>query len=337
MRGKGKRPARLSTSPYARSRTAQPQSETRGRGPRSDAETQGSSHQPLSDDQLNEVAELVSSKVAPQLIEAVQQAVDRPVPNTEGNACPDPQSLQDGFNPMLHQINSVHDDLGANVTSALRLKIINNEFVDLGQLLSKPTPISEEKHFSIINGELVAKEKRKIVRINDIDQWTDAFIIFMSIYTSEHPEDISGLLKYMHSVRTGAKRVTGLSWKAYDEQFRLRKAQIYTKPWNQIDQELWLIYMYDSATVNKVQKQAQVNLKKCYDFNNGYCNRSPCFFKHLCLTCNGNHKKINCMKSAQSQSAFNSSFRSGSTQPQGSKQSQTKGNFQSVNPRAHTN
>jgi len=52
-----------------------------------------------------------------------------------------------------------------------------------------------------------------------------------------------GLLKYMHDVKLGASRSTGLGWREYDQQFRLKKARLPSTSWGQVDQELWLIYM----------------------------------------------------------------------------------------------
>ena len=46
------------------------------------------------------------------------------------------------------------------------------------------------------------------------------------------------LLRYMHTVRLGATRVRGLSWKIYDEQFRLKMSMDSTTCWDAVDQEL---------------------------------------------------------------------------------------------------
>ena len=81
------------------------------------------------------------------------------------------------------------------------------------------------------------------------------------------------LLKYMQSVRLGSKRCVGLGWKAYDEQFRLRKVQGPTSSWAAIDTELWLLLM---QPVGNVQHEAAVaprvmqnygTVLKCYAFN----------------------------------------------------------------------
>ena len=48
----------------------------------------------------------------------------------------------------------------------------------------------------------------------------------------------------MHDVKLGASRSTGLGWREYDQQFRLKKKpRLPSTSWGQVDQELWLIYM----------------------------------------------------------------------------------------------
>ena len=73
--------------------------------------------------------------------------------------------------------------------------------------------------------------------------WTDAFLIDTSICLTIHVSRFQELLKYMQTIRLGAKRNTGFGWKLYDEQFRLRKAQEPVSSWAIIDTELWLLYM----------------------------------------------------------------------------------------------
>lgn len=48
----------------------------------------------------------------------------------------------------------------------------------------------------LVNGELHATEKSNR-KINNIQQWTDAFLIFSSVYLQAHPAKNLELLKYM--------------------------------------------------------------------------------------------------------------------------------------------
>ena len=82
-----------------------------------------------------------------------------------------------------------------------------------------------DRAINLVNGELCARE-RSSPKIATIEQWTDAFILFMNIYVGAHPNKIHQLLKYIHSIRLGASRFSGQGWILYDEQFRLKKHQI---------------------------------------------------------------------------------------------------------------
>lgn len=80
-----------------------------------------------------------------------------------------------------------------------------------------------QKH-SRYQGELVTQPRSNQFKIVSVEQCTAAFIIFTSVYCLSHPTRGVELLKYMHMVRLGAKHLSGLVWKIYDEVFRLRKA-----------------------------------------------------------------------------------------------------------------
>ena len=118
-------------------------------------------------------------------------------------------------------IPSVHDTLGVNVSYSNREKIINGQYLDLGCLLETQTRELNDRAIILVNGELCARE-RSSPKISTIEQWTDAFILFMNIYVGAHPDKIHQLLKYLHSIRLGASRISGQGWKVYDEQFSLQ-------------------------------------------------------------------------------------------------------------------
>ena len=107
----------------------------------------------------------------------------------------------------------------------LREKIWNGEFVDLGELLNKD-PCKDEvwQKLVLINGEIVVKQKSESPKIENIEDWTNAFIIYASIFLEKHPDQVQGIFKYLHTIRLAATRLSGQGWKNYDIQFRLRKA-----------------------------------------------------------------------------------------------------------------
>ena len=117
---------------------------------------------------------------------------------------------------------SVHVTLGVNNSFSNREKIINGQYLDLGGLLETRMRDHNDRAINLVNGELCARE-RSSPKIATIEQWTDAFILFMNIYVDAHPNKIHQLLKYLHSIQLGASRFSGQGWVLYAEQFRLKK------------------------------------------------------------------------------------------------------------------
>lgn len=213
------------------------------------------------------------------------------------------------------QIFSTMHELGYNVQNNVKIKIINNEYIDLGILISKVSnPDDDSKNISIKDGNLVITNKSRPTKITDIQQWTDAMLIFASIYTSAHSLEFSGLLKYIHTVRLGASRTPGLGWKSYDIQFRLKKERNPEKSWAVVDQELWLLYMYANFnTIPNTTTTPSNSMYKCYDYNyKGVCNKLRCSYLHSCIKCSMTHPQLRC----RVVKASNINFRSGNQQQQ---------------------
>lgn len=223
----------------------------------------------------------------------------------------------------IHEITpiiSVYSQLGDNVSEATRQRIIEGKFVNLGNLLRKGPQEVDEHRILIKNGQLVSKSL-SVEKIFSIERWTDAFLVFIAIYGTAHPAKVPGLLKYMDSVRLGAKRCHGLGWKSYDEQYRLRKSNNPESDWAKIDDELWLLCMNDRFAVSQSRFQPQYNAKssgKCFDFNNkGSCFRYPCNYLHTCLKCSGDHPLVMCTMTPMHNQAFHSPRSSTSFQQPG--------------------
>lgn len=213
-------------------------------------------------------------------------------------------------NTDIYQVPSVHAKLGLNVSEANKSKIKNGQFVEFEHLLETKTSQTDEKTLVVVNGSIVTKEKQK-TPISNIEKWTDAFIIYMSIYISAHPEKCQDLLKYMQSVRLGASRIKGLGWRDYDTQFRLKVAADPSKQWDAVDQELWLMFMTDSGTTHtNAVHQHNTTFNKCYNFNyKGSCDRNPCPYQHVCVKCSGPHPQFRCPQLSNPNFTVNQPFR----------------------------
>ena len=136
-------------------------------------------------------------------------------------ASPDsPSPVTQGIMPT--PINSIHNNLGSNVSQQQKDKIINGEYVDLGSLIiSSSTPTIYNTQATPVginnNGQLILQPKPSKA-INDINTWIDAFLI----YTATHPECTQGMLKYKYTVKLWASRASGLGWRDNYNNFALK-------------------------------------------------------------------------------------------------------------------
>lgn len=125
-------------------------------------------------------------------------------------------------------ITSVNDKLGVHVPQATKQKIMNGELVELHCLLNRYTDneYQNENKITFTNGQFTVKPLGHS-KINDIQTWLDAFIIFSSVYLCAHSDQAQQLLKYMSIIKTAASRCYGFGLRKYDRQFRMKKAKKY--------------------------------------------------------------------------------------------------------------
>ena len=219
----------------------------------------------------------------------------------------------------LIPILSITDSLGGHVNAALRLRIANGDFIELGLLLNNSPGLAESgNRVSLVAGQLVVQARASTQKTNNIKQWSDAFLVYISLYVASHPDETQGLLKYMSIIRLGADRYGGLGWHFYDIQFRLKKARDPSMSWGTVDQELWLLYMFYTPIPSEPKRNV---VRKCYDYNNSMCNKGFCSFKHICMHCSEGHPAWRCNTRGVGQNNLGSvsNFRFGNYTQQGAR------------------
>lgn len=184
--------------------------------------------------------------------------------------------------------------LGAATSHRLKAKIWANQFIDLGLLLQRQEdPIS----LNISSGSVIVQQGSSKPKLPmSIQQWTDAFLIFMGIFIEKYPEQAPHLLKYCYFIREMNKMLGDKAWRIYDENFRMLKETV-DLPWQKPVEELRI----KAASSNyQMQQPFRANtggrpIRFCYAFNNGeQCTRNPCSFAHRCQSCSGSHARANC-------------------------------------------
>ena len=126
-------------------------------------------------------------------------------------------SMTNNSTPM--PIDSISSDISIGVPDNIKEKIVKSEYIDIGSLLPTNMHIenSQNLHVAIYQGELVLQKTQNKVRIDNIDQWTSAFKVFINIIFQVQVSHFQELLKYLHTVKLRASRSTSLTWKLYDE------------------------------------------------------------------------------------------------------------------------
>ena len=205
-------------------------------------------------------------------------------------------NLFEGLDASVNVTQSVESQIGFQVPQQLKDKIKTYQYVELSALLSSGRGSGNENSLSVgSGGELFLKSTADNQKYLNIESWTDAMLIFTSIFTAAHPIKCQDLLKYISNIRLGAKQHGGMGWRAYDQQFRLRLAADPARSFAKIDYELWLLFMAAPNSNTTMPQQASKNLgKKCFDFNFRYCSKLNCTFRHACLKCNNDHPSRLC-------------------------------------------
>lgn len=101
------------------------------------------------------------------------------------------------------QSTKASDELGMHISIANKEEIAYGEFIDLACLLQNTTiqNNSFKQTICFVQGELVLQQKQQQQKNTNIDQWTDAFLVFISVYCLAHPEKF----QYTNNIRIAAK------------------------------------------------------------------------------------------------------------------------------------
>ena len=179
------------------------------------------------------------------------------------------------------------DDLDITVKQELKQKIWLDNFIDLGELITK-NQMAEDSIELVkdAEGSLSFNQVKAKKSSLSIEQWSSAFLVFISIYVRKEPAAIQGLLAYAQLIRKAARdNIGSTGWRDYDEEFRRKKAADPSRPWGMIDSHVWLSTIAKGDKLSeRVPKQTQPT---CYRFNavKG-CQAFQCKFAHACSFCN---------------------------------------------------
>ena len=219
----------------------------------------------------------------------------------------DPQSTLSPSDPSVVNFQFEEDslrlggeDMTAHVPQQLCQKIWAHQYINIALLLKGNVELQDLCSGGLVHitekGQIETRPKIVKDKVPNIDKWTDAFLIFTSIYLKKYPGKAQELLQYRSIIREAASRSpSSLSWRSYDEQFRIRQSTT-VQSWGKLNPDLWLRVM--TAMPSSTQSNVTPFTKgACLDFNSSTCFWNPCRYNHVCSNCGGqNHGRLNCFK-----------------------------------------
>ena len=220
------------------------------------------------------------------------------------------------------EIEIIHletDSIGDHVPHSLKEKIWGSEYINLALLLKGSADLTNfcSSAPMVIGQGGIIETKQPVCKdkIPSLEKWTDAFLIFMSIYLKRYPAKLQDLLQYMSTIRSAATQGTPFGWRVYDEQFRARLAQVPGTSWAEVNTNLWLKVMTPQLQAQQIGSHANTNSSfsyggergtsrqyadnsnnniRCNAYNLKVCHFQNCKYIHKCLKCWGSHKISDC-------------------------------------------
>ena len=210
--------------------------------------------------------------------------------------------------PEIEPLRCGDDGLAVHLPQQIQDKIKRHQYINLALLLKGSIELDELCSGGTLHlnetGAFETRPKTSKRAIRNIDEWTDAFLIYASVYLCTFPGKNIEILKYMSVIREAATRYPVAAWSSYDQQFRLRQANdTKRQAWSSLNGELWLRVM--SNPLNNAgpitskrptgEFSGQAYSNPCYAFNEGNCTWKICRYKHVCSACNSSsHGQTNC-------------------------------------------
>jgi hypothetical protein len=146
------------------------------------------------------------------------------------------------------------------------------------------------------------KTSQPTARITDIEQWTTAYTLYMSVMTHQFPRRAQELPQYTSLIRLTAQTHRGRGWCIYDHKFRYKAVLNPSLDWSIIDQQLWLMIFTIAPDMlarqypifsNEPQNRASSEGERggfCHEFNRAnLCSRQSCQYRHVSNMCNQSH------------------------------------------------
>ena len=206
------------------------------------------------------------------------------------------------------------------VPAQLYQQIVQGEYNDFSILLSKTT-------FVDTMGQPSGTQQPNVKQISSFATWMEAWNIYLSVLLSSNPGRALEIVGYQQLICSANKLFPINAWLQYDSKLRTLTATNLHLHWDQHHPDFWL----EALALSNIDKQSSKRWPCLHckatthfpencprspfrediqsprittrrglvtpiysDFNNGNCSSCVCSFKHICLSCKGDHPQVSC-------------------------------------------
>ena len=136
------------------------------------------------------------------------------------------------------------------IPGKLVAKIISGTFVEFADLLAENIHAQEAEPHTYLDGKLlVAPAKKRVVEINDILTWIQAFTIYHWIFCSTYPSRWLDTTQYKLLILQTASQFPCPAWLNYDTAFRKDAAASLLPDWSKMNLDLYSFHIRTSGSV----------------------------------------------------------------------------------------
>lgn len=171
-------------------------------------------------------------------------------------------------------------------------------------------PINSSSKWIVLLIYLSVVPAIQIRKITNIEQWTNAFLGFVAIYTLKYPSGTAQLMKYGDIVRDLVVRRQG-AWQFYETQFRMLRVPINFAMGHNSFRLQTITHHFGPLVLITPNLPTQSSPQKIRYLENTFwaynrcsqCTNTRCQHPHVCGFCRVSHHTGNCTISSKEQAA----------------------------------
>ena len=229
-----------------------------------------------------------------------------------------------GATSIASEINVASTSLISGISDALRVKIWEQKYVELSNLLYKQDTTVRVGVSSQDEGPEFMLNQRPSGTIKSVEEWDQAYAKYHAIFIRRHHHLSEALIGHQQQVRKIAR--SGGDWRGYDESYR-RGVADDSIAWGQMNPGLLIDAMlfssqrdsFRSKSVSQNKRQGSSGAKGrfiprgyCIALHKrGKCEKEDCQWNHKCPQCNRNHPLPHCKEEHPSRGGAGRGSRSG--------------------------